>query len=49
MKTLKNKIVAIAMIIIGALSAYVSKDSTFLVFALTLGVFLISSKKNCIK
>lgn len=48
MKTLKNKIVAIALIIIGVLSAYISKDSTFLVFSLMIGAFLFISKENCI-
>lgn len=48
MKTLKNKIAAIALVIIGVLTAYESKDSTFLVFSLMVGAFLFISKENCI-
>lgn len=48
MKTLKNKIVAIVLIIIGVLVAYASRDSTFLVFSLMIGAFLFISKENCI-
>ena len=43
-----NKIFAIIMIIIGALSVPVEWDATFFLFALMVGILLFVSRENCI-
>lgn len=45
-KTWKNKLCAIGLIAIGLFSACFLKDSTFLVFALFIGIPLFVSGKN---
>ena len=46
MKTLKNKIMATALILLGYLSTKI--DGTFFIFALLIGVPLFFEKKNWI-
>ena len=43
-----NKIFAIIMILIGALSVPVEWDATFFLFALMVGILLFVSRENCI-
>ena len=45
---LKNKLYAIAIIFLGALSVPVEWDATFFLFALMAGLVLFFSKENCI-
>lgn len=45
---LKNKLYAIAIIFLGALSVPIEWDATFFLFALMVGVILFFSKENWI-
>lgn len=45
-RTYKNKLIALALITLGALSVGLEKDITFLVFTLLIGIPLFFSKDN---
>ncbi len=47
-KLLKNKLYAIAIIFLGALSVPIDWDATFFLFALMVGLVLFFSKENWI-
>lgn len=46
MKTLMNKILAIAFIIIGVLSYILLREGSFMIFTLIIGIPLFFAKKN---
>ncbi len=48
MKTLKNKIMATALILLGYLSTKIEGDGAFFIFTLLIGVPLFFEKKNWI-
>lgn len=45
-RTFKNKLLAIALLVVGIVSAALSKDGTFLVFVLMISLPLFVSKKD---
>ena len=47
-ETLKNKIFALAIIILGVITILISGDATFFIFALIPGLYLFFSKENWI-
>lgn len=47
-KLIKNKLVAILLMIIGLLTTIVSKDATVLLFMAMIGISLIFAKENYI-
>jgi len=47
-KLLKNKLYALLLVIIGALSILIEYDCTFFIFALILGLHLFFAKENWI-
>ena len=47
-KLIKNKIYAVLIVLIGALSVPIEWDATFFLFTLMLGVLLFVSRENCI-
>ena len=47
MKTLKNKIIATALILLGYLSTKIEGDGTFFIFTLLIGIPLFFEKTNC--
>lgn len=48
-KALKNKLCAIAIIFLGALTVFIEWDITFFLFALIAGLILFFSKENWVK
>lgn len=48
MKTLKNKIIATALILLGYLLTKIEGDGTFFIFTLLIGISLFFEKKNWI-
>ena len=48
MKTLKNKIMATVLILLGYLSTKIEGDGTFFIFTLVIGIPLFFEKKNWI-
>lgn len=47
-RTIKNKIVALMLIIGGVLSVFIDGDGTFMIFAVAVGIALFFAKKNYI-
>ena len=45
-RTYKNKLCALALIIVGIFTTIIDNDATFLVFALLIGISLFFSKQN---
>lgn len=48
-KLLKNKLYALLLVIIGALSILIEYDGTFFIFAFMIGIPLFFAKENWIK
>lgn len=48
MKTLKNKIMAVCLMLLGWLSSKIDGDGTFFIFTLIIGIPLLFAKKNWI-
>lgn len=48
-ETLKNKIFALAIVILGAITILISGDATFFIFSLIPGLYLFFSKENWIE
>ena len=46
--TIKNKIIALMLIIAGVLSVFIDGDGTFMIFAVAVGIALFFAKKNYI-
>lgn len=47
-RTIKNKIVALMLIILGVLSVFIDGDCTFMIFAVTVSIALFFAKNNYI-
>lgn len=47
-RTIKNKIVALMLIILGVLSVFIDGDGTFMIFAAAVSIALFFSKNNYI-
>ena len=47
-KTIKNKIVALILIILGVLSVFIDGDGTFMIFAVAVSIALFFAKNNYI-
>ena len=45
---IKNKVVGLISIVLGALTVPIEYDATFFLFTLMLGVLLFVSRENCI-
>ena len=47
-RTIKNKMMALILIIGGVLSVFIDGDGTFMIFAVPVGIALFFAKKNYI-
>ena len=45
---IKNKVVVLISIVLGALTVPIEYDATFFLFALMVGILLFASRENCI-